>query len=411
MRFYFKALLSACLFICAALTVLAANDVQCFFTSGSSCPVGSAKLIGVKNDTGGFQNAHVQNRTINSHPYSLCCNNSNGGITIGNGCDEATVIKLSSEDNAHVEIGSNSNYGVSACLSSDWQTLSCTYEVGSCSSGACILSMAGSEGINTTNAHIGNCSMYSQKVCCGLLNNAPTKPVLTLPVNGNVTVFERKPDFVWEASTDPDGDSILYSLNITCTPTSSCPCDPVDVGGISTLSYTIFSSLCVDISYNWSVTACDNYLLCNTSAIWNFTIDSIALIDVIVNSTSFGDATPGVSNDTTDSSPPPLVIRNIGNVLVNITINATQFFTSAALNTANYRFSVADNETGSINTSCSQTTFANMQATPANAVCDLNYSDSNDETKIHLGVLVPNDEPPGTKRSDIQFIPIPTEGS
>jgi len=412
MRLYFKILLSAILFACAALSVLAANDIQCFFISGTSCPGGSAKLIGAGNDTGGFQNAHAQNYTINTSAYSLCCNSSNASITINNSCGEAAVIKLSSEDNAHVEIGSNSNYTINACLDSNWSRVYCAYPVGSCeASYSCLLSMAGSEGTNSSNAHLGNCSQYNQLVCCGLLNYAPSKPTLSYPADDNNTVFERYINFSWLESSDPEGDSITYTLNITCGDSCSAECDPEPFEGIAAIYYLLSNPLCVDIPYNWTVSACDNQMACNTSDIWNFTIDSIALIDLIVNSTSFGDAVPGVSNDTTDFSPSPLVIRNLGNVLVNVTINATQFFTSAALNTAYYRFSAADNETGSINTGCSQSSFANMQATPSNAVCNLTYNDSNDEARIHLAILVPNDEPPGTKRSDIQFIPTQAEGS
>ncbi len=406
-----KFLFGIILLFSLALAVNGANDLQCFFISGS-CPAGSAKLVGVENDTGGFQNAHVQNRTIGTYAYSLCCNTTNASVSINNSCDESTIIRLYSEDNSHIEIGSNSNYSISACLQSNWSSVYCTYPTGTCdASYSCLLSMAGSEGTNSSNAHIGNCSQYSQLVCCGLLNNAPTKPTLSYPANSN-TVFERYINFSWLASTDPNDDAVDYILNISCGDSCSGECDPEPYTSITDIYYMISSPLCVDIPYNWTVSACDTYDACNTSDIWNFTIDSIALIELIVNSTSFGEISTGSSNDTTDFSPVPLVIRNTGNVLVNITINATQFFTSVALGASNYQFKVANNETGSINTACSQNaSFANMPATPANAVCNLTYNDSNDEARIHLAILVPNDESPGTKSSSIQFTPTQVEGS
>ena len=390
--------------------VYAANDLQCTILAGSSCD--DARLIVVENDTGGFENAHAQNLSYTTYAYSVCCNNSNASINITDGCPgNATVLQLSDVTNAHVEIGSNSNYSVSVCLSSDWKHVECGYVSGSCAPPyICVVSMANSEGPNTTNAHVGNCSNYDQKVCCKLENKAPAPPpTLYYPANGNTSVFERRPNFNWSATTDPDGDSVDYSLNLTC---GSCPvsCPNVDISGISTTNYTLTSALCVDQSYNWTVSACDPYDACNTSLIWNFTILSTAAIEFIINATGFGDMTNNENNDTTDESPTPLVARNIGNVLVNVTVNATTFFESVDMDTLYYQFKSEENESGSYNQSCSQhTAFTNMDTSPKTLFCNLTYEVGNDEGELEINITVPPAEGAGFKSSFIEVATIQTE--
>jgi hypothetical protein len=415
MRAYSLRLLVLAFFVFgAAMLVFGANnDLQCLFVSGTTCPEGSVKLIGVENDTGGFMNAHAQNRTVETYDYSVCCNTTgNSSITIGSGCNQAAVVKLSAEDNAHVEIGSNSNYAVSACLNSSWQRVYCSYVSGDCSASyPCLFSMANSEGSNTSNAHVGNCSAYSEKVCCNLFNNAPTKPTLTSPDNNNITVFDRKTGFIWTQSTDPDGDAVDYTLNVTCGACSASCNNVFNLAGISTLSYVITTtSLCVDIPYNWTVSACDTYDSCNTSDIFNFTIASTIDIILAINSTNFGAMNPNENNDTTDFSPGPLMVYNNGNVKVNVSINAsTALFSSVALNTNYYRFETTENESGSLNTGCSQTSYAAMDSSPKVLLCNLSYDDSADAANIHFSLTVPPSEPPGEKSSTIQLSAVYSE--
>lgn len=386
---------------------MAINDLQCIFYQNTSCPAGTERLIGVENDThNGFNNAHAQNKTISTYNYSICCNNTNASIVITTSCPgNVTVIRLSNATNAHVEIGSNNNYlNGTACLGSNWKKVACEYPQGSCSTGyTCILSMAGTEGINTTNAHIGNCSLYNQKVCCSLVNSAPQKPILYHPANNNMTVFERKPNFNWSQAADPDGGyASYYTLNLSCG-ACSATCSQPNIGGISTTNYTVSSALCVDTVYNWSVTACDSYGDCNTSAIFNFTIASQANIELIVNTTNFGQMGMGQNDNTLDNSPPPMVVRNTGNVFVNVTINASALFTRVGLDTSYYQFKADFNESNSFTTACSQySAFANMNVSARILFCNMSYEDINDEGQIELNITVPFDEPPGPKNSTVE---------
>lgn len=405
------------LFLCSFLSllpvlfVLAVNDIQCIFYQNTTCPPNMSRLMGVENDThNGYFNSHAQNYSITAtYNYSICCNNTNPSINITTACPgNVTVVRLSNSTNAHVEIGTNSNYiNASACLGSNWKKVSCTYPSGSCPAPYnCTFSMAGTEGINTTNAHIGNCSTYSQKVCCGLTNSAPVKPTLYYPAHNNNTVFERRPNFNWSAASDPDGGfATNYTINISCGG-GSCSCYQPFLN-VTTTNYTVSNPLCIyPISYNWTVTACDIYGDCNTSNMSNFTISNQGNLILLVNNSNFTNMRIGQNNNTLTRSPTQLVAANIGNVLINVTINASALFNSVAMNTVYYQFEASVNKTGSFNSSCSQMTFANMSLSAQNLFCNLTYENNtalgNNTGNIELNITVPLIEPPGPKTSAIE---------
>jgi len=389
----------------------AGTPLQCFFIQNTTCPIGLARLAGVKNDTEGYNNAHAQNNSYETYNYSICCNSTNASITITSSCPgQEDVIKLSNSTNAHVELGNLTTYGVLACLSSDWKKVSCYYPTGSCDTGyACLFTIAGSEGDNSTNAHIGDCSQYSTRACCALANNAPPAPTLYNPNDDNTTVFERKINFNWSTSTDPDGDSVDYLLNVTCGGCSAGCYEPY-VSDITTTNYTSPTALCVDTDYNWTVTACDTYDLCNTSTMFSFNILSTADLILIINATSFGTMALGQSADTTDDTPTPLVTRNIGNVLLNVTINATPLFSTVSMDTSHYQFKADENESGSYASGSQNASFANMDnATSKTIFCNLSYEDANDEGEVEINITVPVSESPGAKSSQLELGYVPSE--
>jgi len=401
-KYLLMLLISLFLIICLVLFVK--GDLNCAILIGNSCPAGTGyRLIGLQNDSaGGYSNAHAQNTSFATYAYSVCCNNTNTSVNITAACPgNTTVIKLSNGTNAHIEIGTNSNYAFDACLGSNVSVVNCSYVAGTCPAGSsCILSMVNSEGINTTNAHVGNCSTYYQKVCCSINNSAPTKPNITYPAYNNITVFERQVNFSWTTSTDPEGGNVNYTINASCSAAGcSASCVSISVNVTST-NYTAAVPLCVDYPYNFTVTACDQFWACNSSNWSNFTVQSQANIILVINQTSFGTMNINSNNDTTDNSPTPLVIRNIGNVVVNSYINASGLFTSVGMGLRNYQFAADLNGTTSFNTSCSQyyTTsgFANMTTTPQNIFCNLSYnnaSTANNQGQIEINITVPGSEP------------------
>jgi hypothetical protein len=354
----------------------------------------------VQNDSLGYGNAHAQNYTVNTYNWSLCCNNSvNSSVVLNNSCNDITVVKLSGENNAHVETGNNSAYSVSACISSqNYKSIYCIYPHGSSCTFQynCVMSMAGSEGSNNTNAHMGACGDYSQNVCCGFLNSAPSVPIPNYPVNAT-NISERRPVFNWTGSTDPDSDPITYTVNATCG--SSCRCSSFSAT-VSITNYTPTSDLCVDVPYNWTVSACDSYNACNTSGLYVFNITSVLDFTLIVNVTDFGSLALGQSRQT-NASIGALVGQNNGNILLNGSINASSLFRSIAMNSNNFMYNASSNQTGSILIYCSQTSMTPMDVDFKNLFCNLSYSSTARQVKIDLNVTVPLNEQPGTKTSNI----------
>lgn len=386
------------------------NSLNCYFLNETSCPSGHVKLIGVKNDSGGYDNSHAQNYTIGNYNYSLCCNATNTSVFLSSGCGQQTVIKLNLENNSHVELGNETDYSISSCMNSSWGAISCTYPTGVCDANqTCVMSIASSEGDNTTNAHVGACNTYNQKVCCGIIqlpNYAPSAPTLYYPANNNMSVFERRPNFNWSASSDLNSDPITYTLNMTCG--SSCPanCEFGFVSGLSTTNYTPSSALCVDRVYNWTVSACD-YELCNASIQFNFSIPSVLDFVLTVNVTAFGTISNGANVNTENVSQfPPLSGTNNGNVLINTTVNATALFSSVAMNDYYFMFRSSNVGRGSsIADSCSQTNYTGMDnATQKDLFCNLSYTAGN-QVYMHMNITVPINEPPGLKQSYIDVNP------
>ena len=100
----------------------------------------------------------------------------------------------------------------------------------------------------------------------------------------------------------------------------------------------------------------------------------------------------------------PFLLENTGNILVNVTITATPLFNQTSFPSGNYEFKVDVNESGAFNTLTSTVNFTNVtNATGRIDIVDLNWSDFNDTAEIDLNVTTPDDEPAGTKSSNVTF--------
>jgi hypothetical protein len=137
------------------------TDFCCYITTGTCS---GATILNLYDYLGG----HAELPTQSNYGYKLCC----VGTGISNSCSAAyhsTVLRLSDVTNAHVEEGTQSNSaydGNDACLSSA-SYINCSYST-SCSTGeVCLGSIS-----DVTNAHVGECSVYSTKICCGTFNIA-----------------------------------------------------------------------------------------------------------------------------------------------------------------------------------------------------------------------------------------------
>ena len=244
-------------------------------------------------------------------------------------------------------------------------------------------------------------------------NDEPSVPELFLPYN-DTDVASRKPMFSWSNSTDTDGDSITYNIQIDGSIDFSSPeVDGFDVSGIAetanTTNWTATSDLQnLDIEYFWRVRAYDGIVYGNWSEIRNFSIASTVIIELATDSVNFTVSNPGDADDTSDGSPGPIVIRNSGNVGADVNISladgSTGLWASKPSPTNYFKYKI-DNKTdegGAFNWSDSITDWTDVDvANSSYKIRNLNYSDSTDEAELDILILVPNDEPVGEKSASI----------
>lgn len=387
----------------ASLPLLFAVSFSCQFKT--SCTGSEVGFLRVKNDTGGYENAHGQlmNYSGAPYPYTLCCL-TDVNHTLDNNCsnENATVIlKLFNVTNSHAQVPSINTYGYNACLALSPGNLTCEYVNTSCSADyAPLLSLASSEvngGLyNQTNAHVANYSYYTLNVCCKGGNAPPTVPVLLSPTNGNDSVFERNVTFDWQDSTDPDGDAITYDFNLT-----QATCADDYQSGLASSTYTS-GELCVDVVYWWKVRACDATSCSAWSSPWNFTIASVMGLSFDVNNTNFGALARNATENTTDNTPPPFVVSNTGNVPLNVTLKALDpLFSTSGLGNDSFQYKARVYEAGAF--SSGQTSWANISATPTPLFTNLDYVDAHDAAYIDILVRLPYNEPAGVKSSTLMI--------
>ncbi len=249
-------------------------DLNCEITT--SCPVGSTALLYLKNDTGGFDNAHAELPSVASYPNVLCCGSAS---SINSSCG-TIFLELSDTSNAHVQDPSyvGADYAYDACISSNG-TLSCSVYASGCPAGkTCLVSIASDGASNLTNAHVGSCDEYYTDVCCSI-NSLPSIVALYDPTNGNVS-DNSTPTFVWYNATDTDSPSLTYHLQVD-EADSNFLSPVVDVSGIEEgsafTSYTINDSLSLDVNYSWRVRAFDGTDYGDWCDAWTFTIPSPAV--------------------------------------------------------------------------------------------------------------------------------------
>ena len=239
-----------------------------------------------------------------------------------------------------------------------------------------------------------------------ILNSPP--PIVTLydPTVDNITT-NRSVFFNWSAVTDIDGDSVKYEILVECN--GGCSID-------NRFENTTFTNLTlVDFqyfeddgyNYTWYVKSWDTDDESSASELRNYSINSLLMINFLNNVVDFGSSlTIGESNDTTDDLPLPIIIENLGNTLINISIYAsTELWINAPVPTSFYQFKV-DNysiETGSFNATESIVDFTNIPASALKAIADMDYNLTNNTVEVDINVTVPAAEPPGTKNSTLIF--------
>jgi hypothetical protein len=236
--------------------------------------------------------------------------------------------------------------------------------------------------------------------------NTPPSVSLVSPGNGDA-VTNRTPTFVWSGSDD-DGDSMTYEFNISLVPASTCSEADRDVGGISNENYTLTSDLkCLFDNgdyYLWSARANDGSDWSDWASYYTLKINAVVAISLPTNSIDFGLIERLKSKNTTGDLPAPFVIQNDGNVLVNITAEATNLWNSVVNPNAYYKFKIANStETNAFNWGSSITIFTNMPASGNSEMCiaELAYPDDKDSAEIDIYVEVPAAEAAGSRSSNV----------
>ncbi|MEM5814608.1 MAG: hypothetical protein QXD77_02225 [Candidatus Aenigmatarchaeota archaeon] len=137
------------------------------------------------------------------------------------------------------------------------------------------------------------------------------------------------------------------------------------------------------------------------------TVSVQSKVSILLTTTSvnFGAMFPDETNNTLGNTPAPFVLENNGNVKVNVTINATDLWATAANPTANYRFMANSTGEGICYDTDSITTLTNMPAynNPTKFLTFFNSTNSCDTAEIEIEVTVPTAEPEGAKSSTVTF--------
>jgi len=148
-------------------------SLNCNITKVADCSY--TKVLYLQNDSGGNENAHAENTSTASYAWTVCCDASIIGDTITADCSDSTFLLLSNGTNAHVQEPSINTYEYDACISATNNDVVCNYRSYNCGANeTCLVSYASSDWLNNTDAHVANCSYYSNRVCCGITNNPPT---------------------------------------------------------------------------------------------------------------------------------------------------------------------------------------------------------------------------------------------
>ncbi|MEM7817779.1 MAG: hypothetical protein QXL81_03090 [Candidatus Aenigmatarchaeota archaeon] len=136
-------------------------------------------------------------------------------------------------------------------------------------------------------------------------------------------------------------------------------------------------------------------------------VQASTTISLTVESVNFGNVNLNASDDTTDNSPAPFVVRNDGSVNVNITINATPLWSGVSKVASDYQVMCGDNSGNPRGVDCptgSVESWTDLTTSPQKIIANLPFADNGDEVQAEIKIHVPLDEPAGAKSSTVYFI-------
>lgn len=275
----------------------------------------------------------------------------------------------------------------------------------------CPLSVCSLITISTPGTFVFNVSHWTSYSIQNFSNILPIVN-LTGPLN-NANITDRTPTFSWNA-TDPDTVNLTFELRISChrvgSITSDCTSDNLTISNIEppspvdrhTGNHLLQNELNYFIDdnqyYNWSVRARDDFGFGPWSEERRLNVKTLVEINLTRDKVSFT-LPPGGNNDTLDNSPLPFQLRNMGNIDVNVTLNASSLWNSPNNNPTNlYQYFVYAFQGGKGIWSP-----VPNRTVLSEGIVRFNHSASSNFADIHLNITVPSNEPPGLRNSSITF--------
>jgi hypothetical protein len=164
-KYFFTIILPTIVLLSASYTYAA---ISCSITTSAGC----ANTVMLRMSSG--NNAHAElpsQSTSNYNNNVVCCS---GVAGLSNSCSEtnkATIVKLSGVTNAHVERNTENNYAQNACLASTYagDQITIGYQTTNCTGyDTTLFSMS----TTSTNATVGDTSAYSNKVCAKVVSQS-----------------------------------------------------------------------------------------------------------------------------------------------------------------------------------------------------------------------------------------------
>ncbi len=214
-------------FILSGLLIFGAVFFQIVYAGTISCTVtgtcNSPSVVIFKMS--GTSNAHAGTPSGSTYTNLVCCTRTEAGL--GNSCsgDYDVVLRLSGATNAHVEQSDQATAaynGNNVCISASSGGITVAYQDTNCTGYDTTVASISS---NTTNAHVGNASAYTRKICA----TSPTASGLFNVTASSSNNFDSSLAVLFTSQTstmtksgaikieDDRGTSAGWTLNLTAT--------------------------------------------------------------------------------------------------------------------------------------------------------------------------------------------------
>lgn len=152
------------LLLLATWTVHAADLSNDCTVEYGVCSAGRQEIFSISDNPNGHASFQA-----GTYGWKVCCQGTDLGTSSQACSSDQSIFRMTASQNAQVEYNwlSNPFYSSYACLGNNG--FNCTYSSGSCTSPLkCVVSISAA-----SNAHVGDCTQYPLKVCCGDISSFP----------------------------------------------------------------------------------------------------------------------------------------------------------------------------------------------------------------------------------------------